>query len=662
MDLSVRNFITILRNHSSGRSKYSANVFVPACESVEQHAFLNGLSDEEFLGVAKALAKCNPKKNNLPSNATQKIIRLLIPAGRPRVKDVEVLLVWLMSYWKDLPRNAAKTALMWFIGALQFELIRPEDVNWSYDVFCGVFEIKSLNLQLIKFLELMTTPNLVTRFRTQMLWNECSKSSNQKPVFQLLSFYKSIRPDKVPMQIPVFTSNFQGSTGEKTLMDQLERAAARADQPKDNPEGYNFAQIRWAMQRARRSKKQGQVLPTISYTANVAARTENVKELLECETLNDVAVNILTARTPAQVLSLATSPEAIFFLKFKDSGELTARFNYCLLRMFGSLENLYFNPQYKEDISQLLQCIATKQDIDLEGSIVVTNFIQNFLKYNRNPIFLPLVLKLLKWPRFEGPIDLYQNLLIHVESAFASATFRHKELIIESLWNLAINLLSELEDKLADDFEWSPKETLQMIFGVIEKFYDHCIASRGLTDTGGMIPSAITHYLELFGIEATLHHSFSLHTVAPRSVLLCSLIGGPSYLVEQCSKLIVLYKSMLPKLPRAAKKEMNKSAEMLDEVFLCFFDILFDVDKGTSLLTRVVKKNAIPVISKTILKKPQLLRYFGLLIERLLSEEEAGNDWTLEDFLEFCNNNFMSFAELLEFTRNAESQQTSNET
>jgi hypothetical protein len=87
---------------------------------------------------------------------------MLIPNHRPSVEIVELLLVWFMTYWKKMPRNAAKTVFMWFIGkhylsnkclkaitiiftaALKYELIQPDDINWCYDTFFDCFEIKSL--------------------------------------------------------------------------------------------------------------------------------------------------------------------------------------------------------------------------------------------------------------------------------------------------------------------------------------------------------------------------------------------------------------------------------------------------------------------------------------------------------------------------------------
>jgi len=57
------------------------------------------------------------------------------------------------------------------------------------------------------------------------------------------SLFKTLRPDKVPMQVPIITSGFLGSTGEKKMTEQLAVCATRA-------EGiYNYNSIRWALKK-----------------------------------------------------------------------------------------------------------------------------------------------------------------------------------------------------------------------------------------------------------------------------------------------------------------------------------------------------------------------------------------------------------------------------
>jgi hypothetical protein len=48
------------------------------------------------------------------------------------------------------------------------------------------------------------------------------------------------------------------------------------------------------------------------------------------------------------------------------------------------------------------------------------------------------------------------------------------------------------------------------------------------------------------------------------------------------------------------------------------------------MLKRVLHKDLIPVISRSVMKKPPFLRYFGLLPVRLVSEKSIATDWSIE--------------------------------
>jgi hypothetical protein len=164
----------------------------------------------------------------------------------------------------------------------------------------------------------MTTPDLITKHRTQFLWKQFGLLNMKGPITHLLrsvlkidcavyvfhisifSLYKTLRPDKVPMQVPVITSGFAGGTGERTLTERLELAAEKAELADANPGTHNFKSIRWAIRTKvnsshfnlflfshfslqKNTKKRDIILPTIAYNVNVATIDQG-KQLLDCQT------------------------------------------------------------------------------------------------------------------------------------------------------------------------------------------------------------------------------------------------------------------------------------------------------------------------------------------------------------------------------------------
>jgi hypothetical protein len=49
------------------------------------------------------------------------------------------------------------------------------------------------------------------------------------------------------MQVPVITSGFSGSSGERTMTLRLESAAEKAELTDANPGTHSFKSIRWAI-------------------------------------------------------------------------------------------------------------------------------------------------------------------------------------------------------------------------------------------------------------------------------------------------------------------------------------------------------------------------------------------------------------------------------
>jgi hypothetical protein len=126
------------------------------------------------------------------------------------------------------------------------------------------------------------------------------------------------------------------------------------------------------------------------------------------------------------------------------------------------VKKLFYDPIYEEDISELLNCLISKQEIDQSGSPIVSKLVQEFLLCIQHPTFVAQILKLLEKPHFttlEGYsniitvvelkdttfafTDLEGNFLEPLEMLFYSSDFRHKMLIIESLWNMVYYLVSD---------------------------------------------------------------------------------------------------------------------------------------------------------------------------------------------------------------------------
>ncbi|XP_065344568.1 uncharacterized protein LOC135942397 isoform X2 [Cloeon dipterum] len=658
MDTHVKNLYSLLKSIADGRARYNSDAFSVAMEHVERHAILIGLNQEEFHALVLALSKIDMKRSNFPSTALQKMIRGLIPKTRLKKESLEILVVWFMTHWLHMPKNASKTTFMWFIGALKFELIQADDINWCYDSFCRGFDIHSFKMPHAKFLELITTPDLVTRSRTQYLLNEFNKLKQQsQPLLHILSLFKALRPDMMPMQIPVITSDFN-SSAEKRLLDDLEVASVRAENAAHNDDSYNFARIRWAMQK-KKTKKHDEVLPAVSYNIDAAQHTKG-KELLQCETMKDVAANILSARTPAQILSLITNPEAVFYLKYQND-DVKSRFNYCLRMMFSTLEIFYCVNNLEEDIASLLTCVITKQEIDQKGSSVITSYYRDFLMYNQNTKYLPLVLKLTTWPQFSGPEDLKSNTLIPLEQAFSTSKFQHKCLVIEALWSMAFNMLMEFADKQADDFEWNPSKSLEMVTKSIEKMYNHCIAAKGILSLEELKISGINHYLKLSNIERTLHRSFQFYTVAPSSLIIGCFISGSPHLLELSANLVLGYRERSKTLTSAVKRSKTAELASLESIYHTLLDLFVDdaESQTLSLIKASSRERQIPVISRRFMSKHKLLRHVGFLITRLNLELNDMNEWNLQDALEFCSNNLPNFTHLLAILHNEKSQKSS---
>jgi hypothetical protein len=95
-------------------------------------------------------------------------------------------------------------------------------------------------------------------------------------IFLDFSLFKTLRPDKVPMQIPILTSGFSGSSSEKGLTECLAVAATRAE-----TSSSSFKAIRWALHRGKGSNKNS-IFPQITYIAK--ASRDKGKELLDCVT------------------------------------------------------------------------------------------------------------------------------------------------------------------------------------------------------------------------------------------------------------------------------------------------------------------------------------------------------------------------------------------
>jgi hypothetical protein len=68
-----------------------------------------------------------------------------------------------------------------------------------------------------------------------------------------------------------------------------------------------------------------------------------------------------------------------------------------------AVDDLYYDPRYQRDILDLLKFLKVKQDVDQNGSPLVTKFVRHFLNFVKNPIFLHSYLKLFAAPSFASP-------------------------------------------------------------------------------------------------------------------------------------------------------------------------------------------------------------------------------------------------------------------
>lgn len=146
------------------------------------------------------------------------------------------------------------------------------------------------------------------------------------------------------------------------------------------------------------------------------------------------------------------------------------------------MKKLFYDPIYEEDISALLNCLISKQEIDQTGSPVVSKLVHEFILCIQHPTFLTQILKLVEMPYFtslEGRIkcfvwyftlkfvflDLSDKFLSPLEMLFYSSDYQHKMLIIESLWKMVFYLASDSLSWL----KWNAQNKLKLLKTIFSK-------------------------------------------------------------------------------------------------------------------------------------------------------------------------------------------------